>query len=283
MSRLKVTFHETFIPERRFLGAIMDFAENNGSGTFMEIGEETGIPTGESTGKVNPTIKYAESMNLIKVENYKETNSASEKLSKKALSLTDFGRVIHSEDKFIGEKYTQWLLHLNLCGRFDGAEIWYQTFARTNDILGQTFSQEALEKFLENNVGNHKNLIGPMLNMYEEAASFGSAKCLYKNEKNLIERKKAPLEQGYFRGYASLLLSLWERVFPEQRQVTLDEFEKQTEFFAITGWSQAEINEALEKLINIEAINVERYIGSPLLFRLEDPKKFIESLYSDLS
>ena len=55
-SRLPVTFHRTFVPERHYLSALLRFASQGIEGTNQEISLETGIPMGGSDGKVPAEI-----------------------------------------------------------------------------------------------------------------------------------------------------------------------------------------------------------------------------------
>lgn len=67
-SRLPVTFHQSFIPERAYISALLKYAARAKEGTDQEISAETGIPTGQSSGKVPAMIDYARGMGLIHVE-----------------------------------------------------------------------------------------------------------------------------------------------------------------------------------------------------------------------
>ena len=64
---LPLNFPQTFLPERRLLSQLLPFAKRRGQGDKVSIGAETGIPTGKSTGKVDPMIHYANGMGLITV------------------------------------------------------------------------------------------------------------------------------------------------------------------------------------------------------------------------
>jgi hypothetical protein len=50
-------FPQTFLPERRLLIQLLPFAGQGGSGNKVEIGAQTAIPTGASTGKVESMIQ----------------------------------------------------------------------------------------------------------------------------------------------------------------------------------------------------------------------------------
>ncbi len=67
--RLSVTFHQTFIPERAHISTLLKFAAKGHKGTStplsvtdQEISAETGIPTGQSSGKVPAMLDYCRGM-----------------------------------------------------------------------------------------------------------------------------------------------------------------------------------------------------------------------------
>ncbi len=64
---LSLNFPHDFLPERNVLFRLLPFVSKGGSGDKVQIGAETGIPTGESSGKVEPMIHYARGMGLIHV------------------------------------------------------------------------------------------------------------------------------------------------------------------------------------------------------------------------
>ena len=59
-----VNFHKTFSPQDSYITKILDLAKDNYTGTKEEISEETGIPTGKTSGKVVPHILYAQYIRL---------------------------------------------------------------------------------------------------------------------------------------------------------------------------------------------------------------------------
>jgi len=50
-NRLPRNFHKTFVPERKHINAILKYAAKGGTGDIQAISEDTGIPTGSSSGK----------------------------------------------------------------------------------------------------------------------------------------------------------------------------------------------------------------------------------------
>lgn len=65
---LPLNFHNTFIPERHFIQALLEYVAGGKSGSLTEMASETGIPMGRSTGKLQATIDYALGMGLIRKE-----------------------------------------------------------------------------------------------------------------------------------------------------------------------------------------------------------------------
>jgi len=272
-TRLSINFHETFAPEREYIGRILEFAASGDSDTLAGISQKASIPMGVSSGKVNPTLKYSKAMGSIDIK--KDGGIIKPR-------LTNLGSTVFKEDKFLGEALTQWVLHLNLCRKWHGAEIWYRVFTGAVKILGREFEEDKLEKFLQGFYGVKKRrLIGPSISMYSNDSYFGIAGCIKKEGKKL-KIVPVPLNPDFFRGYCLNILSQWELLFPDRRQLTLEEFEGKTGFFATTGWSERDINSVIEKMSSLGAIKTDRHLGSPILTRLVDSVNFSKDIYKDL-
>jgi hypothetical protein len=134
---LPLNFHKTFIPERRLIAALLEYAALNKQGDYQNISKETGIPMGKSSGKVPAILDYARGMGLLILENEQAG-------SIKKPVLTSFGKVVYLEDKFLGEKMLQWLVHMNLCRNDIGAKTWHEVFAKGRSILGTAFTRNIL-------------------------------------------------------------------------------------------------------------------------------------------
>lgn len=164
-TRLPRNFHQTFKPERHYINALLKFAAEGRSGDAKMISSVTGIPTGQSSGKVNPTIDYSHAMGLISLQRSKNAQLK--------LELTDLGRVILREDPYLKTQISQWLCHLNLCDKNTGADVWHYVFWAEYHSLGELFSREDLEAMLESKYGSsNSSQIGPLVSMYEDEASF---------------------------------------------------------------------------------------------------------------
>lgn len=212
--RLPVTFHQTFIPERAHISALLKFAASGNESTStplsvtdQEISVETGIPTGQSSGKVPAMLDYCRGMNLMTVE--KGTQSGH-----KRPVLTDFGRTVLLEDSNISEELSQWMAHLFLCRRHGGAEIWHLSFAVSYDVLG---------------------------------------------------------------------MECWDVHFPEERQMTLTDFEEETYFQRMCGWNERQYHTILEFLQDSGAIDMDKQIRPWVLSRRAESTSFWRRLYDELA
>lgn len=274
--RLPLRFHQTFIPEKKYITALLKYTASGSEGTDQEISASTGIPVGRSSGKVPAMISYARGMGLITVA------IGSRKGSKRP-ELTDFGRSVLLEDPDMGETLSQWLAHLHLCRRDGGAEIWHLTFGKAFDVLGSEFSENDLEGYLAGIFQKRsRSLIGPMIRMYLEPAAFQNARIISK-EKNWIKRNAAPILNGYAAGYAALFLSLWDRHFPKARQVTATDFESVTFWRRLCNWDDRQMETVLEMLFDKGAIDVDRQVRPWILSRKSGVQHYWRMLYDDLA
>ena len=67
-NKVNLNFHQTFKPEKQYIGSILNVADNTDGIGVQEISSYTGIPNGKSSGKVEPHIIYANYMGLIEYE-----------------------------------------------------------------------------------------------------------------------------------------------------------------------------------------------------------------------
>lgn len=274
--RLSISFHQTFIPERLYITAFLRFVANGMTGTDQEISELTGIPVGKSSGKVPAIIHYCIGMGLVSVDKNIKT-------ALRIFHLTPFGRSVLLEDPNLSEDLSQWLVHLYLCRRQGGAEIWHLCFAKGCDVLGMKFSEQGLTAYLERICGNRsRSVIGPLIRTYEEPASLKKAGILSRSNE-VITRSPAPLISGFRNGYSALLLLLWDDHFLGEHQVTVTDFEKETFWQKLTGWDSRQNEIALEMIQETGAIRIDKQMRPWVLIRCAETNKYWPSLYDELA
>ena len=60
-----LNFHQTFKPEAQYISSILSVADDETPYDIKDISNLTGIPSGKSSGKVEPHILYSYYMGLI--------------------------------------------------------------------------------------------------------------------------------------------------------------------------------------------------------------------------
>jgi hypothetical protein len=256
--RLALRFHQTFIPERRYLSALLRFAAEDGTGDNLHISEETGIPTGKSSGKVPAMLQYAQGMGLVAAEG---------KGADRRIRPTAWGETVLTKDSQLSEAITQWLLHLNLCRCQGGAEVWFRTFGPGSDFLGRRFDRQDLDQYLSGLFGAaNRSLIGPLQRTYEEPAALKKTGALI-TEKTALRRNPAPLTAEFANGWAWFLLTLWHQHFPNNRQATVIDVETETFWGRLHGWNDAQRERALALIQTTGAISIDKQMQPWVLTR----------------
>ncbi|MCK9482321.1 MAG: DUF4007 family protein [Bacteroidia bacterium] len=273
-SRLPRSFHYTFIPERSYINALLKFVATGREGDYHEIGNLTGIPTGESTGKVPAIINYCLGMGLIV--------SIDKKGAIKKYELSPLGRIILLEDPYLNTDISQWLCHLNMCDIETGADVWYNVFWANYHSIGDSFSRESLEGVLKALYGNVKRSItGPLINMYKDDSSFKLCGALIEQNKQIM-RKSAPITDEMIRAYAAWLINLIERNFPKQRQITISDLDEATGWQIIAKWSNRDIIELYELLEKKNLFQVDRHMNPWIISPLINSTEAYNGIYDDL-
>ncbi|SHJ72413.1 hypothetical protein [Desulfofundulus thermosubterraneus] len=272
---LPVNFHKTFVPERRLIAALLDYAALGKQGNFKEISSETGIPMGESTGKVPAILDYARGMGLIEIA----SNKAS---SVKKPVLTSFGKVVYLEDKFLGEQMVQWLAHMNLCRSDIGAKTWHEVFAKGRSILGTNFTKRQLEDYLISVCGPGNDRTGPLVSVYTEDAALGRSGVLtVKGE--IVTRKKAPIFDAYAIPYSAYILCLMEAFFPRQEQVTFSDFNSKTFWFDICLWNQSDIEYVFSLVERKGFVSIDRQMQPWIIEKKAMADEVWPHIYDDMA
>lgn len=273
--RLAKNFHLTFIPERQYINSFLRFSASGGEGNYQEISLQTGIPMGKSSGKVPAIFNYCKGMGLITLsDNCKKGNKKPE--------LTTFGRTVLLNDPFLKESVTQWVSHFNLCDPISGADIWYHCFLKGINILGMSFSNEDIKKYISVVYGTKRsNIVSPMIRMYQDDSSFSNCGVL-KQKNNLIIRRKAPTTDEYALAYGAWLLALIEKYFSSQNQVSIKELENQAGWLSITGWDSSDVISILELVQRKGLIEIDRTMNPWLLRGIKDSNEAWKEIYDDM-
>jgi hypothetical protein len=273
--RLARNFHQTFIPERKYLNAILVFAASNKKGTCQKIAMDTGIPMGQSSGKVKAILGYSIGMGLLKLNN-KSSSSIKEPI------LTDLGRIVLLEDPFLKERITQWLVHLNLSNPKAGADIWFQVFCNGANYLGTSFSRKELQQYLSNIYQSRSaRLIGPLITTYKDKAALDKCGALVESNR-MIRKISAPIEEEFASAYGYWLLKIIQDFFPTNLQITLDDLDSYAGFKRIPNWNYDDIRVVLNIIERKGLVVVDRHMNPWIIEPKYDYKNVSKKIYEGL-
>lgn len=272
-SRLARNFHRTFKPERSYLSALLRYAAAGKSGTLAEISAHTGIPTGASSGKVQPTIDYGTAMGLLVSKKEQTTYT---------FSLTSFGRAVLCEDPFLSSPVTQWLTHLQLCHPRKGADLWFHIFVEGAETLGMDFSRHALEDYLRTVYATDgRNPIGPVVSTYTDEAALGTAGVLTETGER-IRRSPAPCSIESRRGYAAWLAQLLADFFPGAHHIPLTDWERACGWKRATGWHPSTAADVLAEAEHLGVLTIDRHMEPWLVDVRRSPDEIWKTIFDDM-
>lgn len=283
---LPLHFSQDFLPERSLLARLLPVACNHGSGTKVQIGAATGIPTGESSGKVEPIILYARAMGLVR---------ATKAGGSWSLAPTPLGRLVMAEDACLSEAVTQWLLHLIMCRRCSLqepsvgiADPWYALFADGGMRLGTRFGEDAFLEYLTERYGAKgylKSLSRLVLRCYHEQSCFGDLRVLAQVDdggRPVYVRTSAPFERSYFPAYASFLYITWDMLFPADKQIDVAFLFAQSRWLNVMGWTRDEAAALLNWMADERLLQLDRQTGSTLALRVSEVTSVVAQTYTGL-
>ena len=270
MAKLDLNFHQTFAPEREHLARLLTLADKMPFMTKEEIFAATGIPTGASSGKVIPHIRYAEYMGLLNVERQR---------GRYRLSKTDIGHVIARRDPFLVEPASQLLCHYCLTSRA-GAPLWNFVFREYVPTHGHRVNREDVERSAQIRFGTKVNLT-PFASCYTRDTSFGPLGLLR------ISRERAVwcfvphhYDPSFRYLYAYLLFWEWDRLAPGTREVTLRDISSSFAWGEAFLWGEKETLEVLSLLQELGALQLNRQLEPVTVIRTMSTDTALNRVFS---
>lgn len=210
----ELNFHQSFTVSMNYILKIIKlYIEDNFEYSKEEISKFTGIPTGKSSGKVVPNIKYAKYFGLLDYE---------VKKGKYKIIITELGKVLLEEDPYLNEEISLILLNYLMCSQGIGADMWYYI----SNILMPKYSKKISKKllikelekrYIKNKVVNINPWIMYHKNIFEELR-------LYSFEEDNILKKDIKISKEYVFMYAYLFMKEWENKYPVT-EITIDNIE----------------------------------------------------------
>jgi hypothetical protein len=239
--------------------------------TKEEISEITGIPTGKSSGKVEPHVEYGIYMGLFE--------NMSKQSGKYKLKRTKLGSIVKREDIGLHEEVTQLLFHIRITSPSTGALLWSHIFRnilpRYSDGVSFLVLEDELKKLPTFSSIKTIN-IGPFYTTYKK--SFGAVKLLSKTkEKIKLIPQIFQNELLYVYGYC--LVYEWEQVFSGYSEITAEQLSS-LRFSSAFGLSDSEAFYILEKLSEKRLILINGQLSPFTIIKNVSSDAIVEKAYS---
>lgn len=266
-----LSFHQTFPPKKEYIYRLFDICGYSYSLTKEKISEITGIPTGSSSGQVEPMIAYAVYMGLIEDEAIDGHHK---------LSMTELGKEIFEQDPGFNERISLMLCHLRISS-ITGAELWH---CLNREILPK-YEAGIKEEYIKD---EFKKRFGKDISRSPYHSSYeGMFKELTIFDKKEYQLKKIGFRTDMIYVYAYGLLYEWEQTFISNEnkvnsEITADELES-LNLAGVFGVTQSDFQTILEELVNLNIISINRQLVPYTLIKFTTSDNIIKHLYSLLN
>ncbi|MFI3254047.1 MAG: hypothetical protein R3Y63_06870 [Eubacteriales bacterium] len=271
ITRSQLAFHQTFQPEFQCIAKLLALGEY--TGTKEEISEITGIPTGKQKGKVEPNIRYAVFMGLL---HHSLTQGVH------ALSPTPLGQEVLAQDSYLQEDLTRWLCHANVTSPVSGAPQWkflvHQAHNGFHETQSNDFFIEKGQELFPLALG-FSEIFGVTRRCYQDGC-FAPLGFLDWEEHLSYLPQNNQYDLLYLYGYT--LLTQWELLFPDQREITLPLFQQDIGLARTFGLSEEIESQVLDDLAGEGILSVNRQLHPPTLIATSQSMALLPKLYSRL-
>ena len=274
--RVSLNFHQTFAPERECLSKLVELSGRmTVPMTKEEIFEDTGIPTGKRSGKVEPHIRYAEFMGLV-VDRMKQGTHLMER--------TALGQAIFDADPYFLEGVTLVTCHYNISRFGHGAGLWQFVFQKLVPNLGRNIAQDVLEDAVSLEFRRPRVNLTPLRTCYTAGKSWGSLNLLEvsSGSPKIWEFREVPYRKEYQYVYAYTLLSTWEQWEFDRPELTCDELLDKLHWNKPFMWDRVLMMSVLELLSEIGIISLDKQLTPITIIRRSTAAEVLASLYKYL-
>jgi hypothetical protein len=228
-----LNFHQTFKPESEFISRLLSIEEL--SATKEELSHRFGIPTGQSSGKVEVSLLYGQAAGLL---------SFSKESGVYHISRTPLGSKIYEIDSYFENQTTKLLFHFMYCSIRTELVLWralfvdYRAISPTLDI--KEFQDFASRKFKANNVKT-----APLIGTYLSEEPLVGLGLLVRIDSNTCSFGNIDILTSAVEYYAFFVFFELQGIDPSREEFTLSELINNG-FSRIFGWDNGQMREVLE-------------------------------------
>lgn len=266
--KTNLNFHQTFPPDASAISTLLSVAEEETAYTKEEISDITGIPTGKSSGKVEPFIKYAQFMGLLEDEYHDK---------KHLLKLTSLGKEVKYQDEALQEKATIYLCHSNMV-LSSGASLWNFVFS---NIFPRYGNKLKMTTFMDALKVQYKVTDVNMSPFYTSYSGMFRKLAVLKTTPEEVKCTFLPFKDAYINIYAYILLKEWESLHDGILELTADDFYAMN-VDAKLCLSRSDFDKVLSTLESHGIIKFERLLTPFIVLKLHSSDVIIKHIYSTL-
>ncbi|MEH6626565.1 MAG: hypothetical protein V7739_08975 [Motiliproteus sp.] len=287
-SQLNINFSQSFVFEYKYGAALIRLAESEISMDKNEISAVTGIPTGDSSGKVEPIIHYLTGAGVI---------SSEKKSGRWTISLTELGVVILDSDPSLSEDVSHLLIHLMLCRSYkDGDSIvsivepWGVLFSGSSNRLDSFFSLNDFMLLLSESINVKSRLdriCSTFLSTYFNESSLSSTGALLgefdakRPDGKSISRSPLSNDKVFFPLYAYYLIKVWED-FGFSEQCDFQEIVSETGLNSIFLWAPNVWDKLVQWMQEKGYLSSDMQTGGLLVIKTVSSKMLVKNIYDEL-
>lgn len=271
MNNTNINFHQTFYPNFDYIGKILSIADGEVAYSIEEISDITGIPTGKSSGKVLPHIKYSEYMNLINVNNQE---------GKLYLKRTELGELIFREDPFFSEDLSRLLCHMFLTSPNTGAGLWCFIYRELQFKYGTEIKRDVIDHDIHQYFGKSTKL-SAFNTAYSSSNSFGNLN-LSDIEDDYIAFKEFDYDDECLYGILYSLYFELKNLDDNRSEFTTRELFEELKWQNSLNWSERRVLDFLSEASDKGWLHLNRQLNPIIIVLKRNIRDLIELIYSEL-
>lgn len=271
--KVNLNFHASFNPDFEYIAKIVQIADNCEGLSKEEISEFTGIPTGASSGKVEPHINYAKLMNVI---DFKKEGS------KYYIYSTSLGKVIENEDLYFLENLSKLVCNYFLTSKIYGAPMWYEIVRCMSNKYGNEIKESIVLKDLTEKFNIKVNMT-PFRSCYKHEKSLATLDLINIQEldnENLVVFNKNSYDDENIYVYAYSLIKDLEGLDCNRKEFSINEIFDDIAWQRGFCWDEEIAMMILEKLNDLNIISLNRQLNPITVITNTKSEDIVNEIYS---
>lgn len=271
-THLGFTFHRTFSLIRSAISQVLrasQQAENKGLAKL----DSKGITVLTSLGSIyiEAMPRYGKGSGLLNSKNF----------------LTDFGKSVISNDLYLDQVNTQWLMHYHMSAPHGPGPIFWNQIVSKYFYSGNIFSAEDIIEFIGNFIWDTENkvlskraiqsTVTVLLGSYTKPEGLGKLKLLEITESGRFRVQSPVIPSTWVVGYA--LLDFWKAQYPDRIGVSLDVL-MDSGFPQLFLMAKSDLDEVLRIMQENQFVDVHRSAPPYQVMLLrQDQESILEKIY----